>query len=256
MSDPNKIHKLVTLGCIAVIGFFLSFAIIAYTPLSNLIPGYPTAEVRNQQVRTAILIDSLERSIQRWEMYTENVRRVAYGQKPVQIDSLIRRFDRSSDEEDASSLAKSDSILRATVAEAEKFEVSDHNKRILEIEGLHFFKPINGYVLEAYSPSIHPYVLVTAKEGSQVNAVMDGNVIFTTWSEKDLWTIVVQHASGIVSIYRNNQTILKRAADHVSAGTAIAILGGSEANHTASPALHFELWQNGSPLDPASYINF
>lgn len=254
MANPNKIHKAVKWGSVALLGFAASFAIIAYTPLSGLIPGYPTAQVRDQQVRTALLIDSLERSIQRWELYTENLHRITLGEAPLQIDTLIRHMEDGDAASGADDLSAVDSVLRATVDMAEKFEISDHNKRNLEIEGLHFYKPLTGYVLEAYS-AVHPYVLITAREGSRVTSVLDGSVIFTSWSEKDLWTIVVQHESGIISIYKNNQKLLKNANDRVGAGTSIALLGGSEATHTESPALHFELWQNGVSIDPAAYIN-
>jgi murein DD-endopeptidase MepM/ murein hydrolase activator NlpD len=49
--------------------------------------------------------------------------------------------------------------------------------------------------------------------------------------------------------------LLKEVGDHVKAGEAIAIIGNS-GELSSGPHLHFELWRNGTPLDPEKYIVF
>ncbi len=263
MSKTNKIHidwelgkaeLAVVITSAVVVCFAIFFTIMAYTPLHNIIPGYPTASVRLQQVETAIRIDSLERSIRRWEIYSENLRNVIAGEKPMDIETIIGKAAAPDEQLDAITLDKTDSTLRAEVTEYERFDVSDRNKRNLQIEGIHFFKPINGTVSKSFDNALHPYIDITAPEGSTVKAALDGSVIYSEWTETYGWSIIIQHDNGILSIYRHNQKLLKNVADRVSAGTSIGLLGGSSLAEDCH--LQFELWQDGTPVDPTVYINF
>ena len=75
----------------AVILLLVNFCLIAVTPLRTFIPGYPDARSRQQAVRNAQRIDSLETQILRWELYTENLRRVvAASVADPAADSLLR----------------------------------------------------------------------------------------------------------------------------------------------------------------------
>lgn len=264
MSKTNKFHidwefgtpELVVLGISGIVLLFsLFYVLFAFTPLHNIIPGYPTASVMRQQVETAMRVDSLERSIRRWELYSENLRSVVAGGKTASIESIIRKVEGDSiATQDAGTLAATDSTLRALVTEQERFEVSDKNKRNLQIEGLHFFKPINGTVSKGFDNALHPYIDITAPQGSSVKSVLDGSVIYTEWTEADGWTIIIQHENNIISIYRHSEKLLKKVADNVSAGTAIGILGSTslmEGSH-----LQLEIWQDGAPVDPTIFINF
>jgi murein DD-endopeptidase MepM/ murein hydrolase activator NlpD len=59
----------------------------------------------------------------------------------------------------------------------------------------------------------------------------------------------------MVSIYKHNSELLKKVGNHVTAGEAIAIIGNS-GELTSGPHLHFELWHNGTPIDPEDYVAF
>jgi murein DD-endopeptidase MepM/ murein hydrolase activator NlpD len=48
---------------------------------------------------------------------------------------------------------------------------------------------------------------------------------------------------------------LKDDGDFVSAGEPIALYGNSGSISTG-PHLHFEMWYNGTPLNPEDYISF
>lgn len=254
--EPKRGELIFVLSAAAVLFFALSFVVVAFTPLRNLIPGYPSEQDIRQQAETAMQLDSLERSVYRWEIYSENLRRVVEGKRPIQIDSLIRQANIEFEEKSKIDLNAADSSLRSFVQEEEKFEISDQNKQLSQIEGIHFFKPLSGTVSRHYETAQHPYIDITAPEGSVVNAVLDGSVLYTSWNESDNWTIVIQHKNGIISIYKHNSKLLKSVADAVSAGTPIGLLGASANVANLDSHLHFELWQDGNPMDPASYIAF
>lgn len=120
---------------------------------------------------------------------------------------------------------------------------------------MHFFCPLKGVISQAYNPVSHPYVDITAPEGSVVKAILDGTVIYSGWSEDYGHTIQLQHEEDIVSIYKHNEKLLKKTGDKVTAGAPIALVGNS-GDLTTGTHLHLELWHQGSAVDPAKYINF
>lgn len=233
----------------------LIFIIIAYTPLKTFIPGYPDARSKRAAIQNAIRIDSLENVIYRWELYSENLKRVMEGEAPLKIDSLINDGIKNNSAADMKRLAERDSILREHVRQEEEFGISDRDKRNLPIEGLHFFTPLKGVISEGYDPAVHPFVDITAPSGSVVKATLDGTVIYAGWSEEAGYTIQLQHDGDIVSIYKHNEKLLKTTGDKVSAGSPIALVGNT-GNLSTGDHLHFELWHKGETVDPTKYINF
>jgi murein DD-endopeptidase MepM/ murein hydrolase activator NlpD len=246
---------------VAIVSFFvvltaIIYSIIAFTPVRTFIPGYPDAHSKRAAIQNAIRIDSLENVIYRWELYSENLRRVVEGEEPLKIDSLIQaRQSGSLSDADAADLALRDSLLRQKVNEEEQFDISDRDKRNLPIEGLHFFTPLKGVVSQNYVPVAHPYIDITAPEGSVVKAVLDGTVIYDGWNDESGYTLHIQHAGDIVSIYKHNQKLLKKTGEKVTAGSPIALVGNTGSLSTGDH-LHFELWYKGETVDPVKYINF
>lgn len=234
----------------------LIYSVIAYTPVREFIPGYPDAHSKRAALHNAMRIDSLETVIYRWELYSENLRRVVEGQEPLKIDSLINSRQKSGvSNEELAELALKDSLLRQQVREEEQFDISERNKRNLPIDGLLFFTPLKGVISQGYDPAIHPYVDVTAPSGSVVKATLDGTVIYDGWSDEDGYTIQLQHDGDIVSIYKHNEKLLKKTGDKVSAGMPIALVGNT-GNLSTGEHLHFELWHKGETVDPTKYISF
>lgn len=238
----------------AVVACTVIYCLVAFTPLRQTIPGYPNAKSRNEAVRNAIRIDSLETIVNRWEFYAENLRRVVDGQAPVNIDSLIRRS--SADSMAAVSqeaLAQSDTLLRRMVSETGRRDDAGAGGD-LRLEGRHFFAPVKGTVSKAFDSVLHPYLELTAPAGSTVLAVLDGTVIFSGWNDESGYTIGIQHAGDLVSVYKHNQKLLKGIGDRVSAGTPVGLAG--EAVEQAGGNLRFELWYKGESIDPAQHISF
>ena len=252
----NRTGFFVSVVTITVVLCAAIYSLIAFTPIRTFIPGYPDAQTKRAAIQNAIKIDSLESIIYRWELYSENLRRVVEGEQPVNVDSLIainRQQKEAARREEY--LNRQDSLLRKEVKEEEMFDISSRRQRNLPIEGMSFFVPLKGAISQGYDPVIHPYLDITAPKGSIVNAIADGTVIFDGWSEEAGYTIQIQHNGDIVSIYKHNEKLLKKTGDKVKAGTPIAMIGSTGLLSTGDH-LHFELWHKGENLDPTNYINF
>lgn len=232
------------------------FSIIAFTPVRTFIPGYPDARSKRAAIQNAIKIDSLENVIYKWGLYSENLKRVMEGMDPVMIDSMVNAgMAAKTAAADMKEIQKNDSLLREKVKEEEQFGISARTRRDLPIEGMHFFCPLKGVISQGYNPVTHPYIDITAPEGSVVKATLDGTVIYAGWSDDTGYTIQIQHEGDIVSIYRHNEKLLKRSGDKVTAGSPIALIGNT-GELTTGDHLHFELWHKGEAVDPTRYINF
>lgn len=230
------------------------FCLIAYTPIRTFIPGYPDAHSRRQAVQNSLRIDSLQTRILQWELYTENLRRVVAGEQPIRMDSLILSNQASHALVDSVYLAVRDSILRADVSTREQFNLTG-TRRNLPIEAMSFYTPLKGVLSTGFDRSLHPWVDITAPAGTPVMAVLDGTVVYTGWEEESGYTVAIQHKGDILSIYKNNQKVLRRTGDVVKGGTPVGMVASSS-SLTAGDHLHFELWYEGNAVDPAEYIGF
>lgn len=94
-------------------------------------------------------------------------------------------------------------------------------------------------------------LFIHANEGSDVKSVASGRVVFADWMRGFGNLIIVDHGSGYMSLYGNNQAVLKQVGDEVSAGDSIAAVGNSGGNE--SSGLYYELRRQSKPFDPLSW---
>ena len=233
--------------------------LISLTPLREFIPGYPNAQTRHAIVQNALKADSLEQSMKLWDFLLNNIQRIVVGMEPLdhqEITASNKLIDTSSTLFAKDSTTNSDSLLRQEVLKQEQLILKAQERKINQIEGLHFFSPVKGIVSNGFNIAInHPFIDIAAPANSAVSAVLDGTVILSTWTEETGYTIQIQHSNNLISIYKHNSKLLKKSGEKVKAGTVIALVGDtgslSSGNH-----LHFELWHKGVPIDPQLYINF
>jgi murein hydrolase activator len=95
-------------------------------------------------------------------------------------------------------------------------------------------------------------LLIAAGMGSPVRAVADGTVVFAEWMTGYGLIVIVDHGNGTLSLYANNETLLKNVGDTVSRGDTIARVGNS--GGLSQPGVYFELRRNGHPVNPAAWL--
>lgn len=95
---------------------------------------------------------------------------------------------------------------------------------------------------------------IKAPEGAEVRAVAGGRVVHADWMRGFGNLIIIDHGGEYLSIYGNNQTLLKRPGDTVRAGETIASAGNTGGNEESG--LYFELRHRGKAFDPAGWVRF
>jgi septal ring factor EnvC (AmiA/AmiB activator) len=95
-------------------------------------------------------------------------------------------------------------------------------------------------------------LFIRTEEGAEVKAVAAGMVVFAEWLRGFGNLIIVDHGSQYMTIYGNNQAILKRAGDAIKAGDVIASAGNTGGNEQSG--LYFEMRHQGRAFDPLGWV--
>lgn len=94
-------------------------------------------------------------------------------------------------------------------------------------------------------------VLIKAGGGSEIHAVARGRVIYAGFLRGYGMLAIVNHGKGWMSMYGNNETLLRDVGDQVEAGETI---GTASAPTGVNTGVYFELRKDGKPVDPRSWL--
>ena len=95
-------------------------------------------------------------------------------------------------------------------------------------------------------------LFIRAQAGQPIRAVADGRVVFADWLRGFGNLMILDHGSGYMSLYGNNESLLKQLGDAIRSGDTIASAGNSGGNQESG--LYFELRHQGKPLDPLGWV--
>jgi septal ring factor EnvC (AmiA/AmiB activator) len=89
--------------------------------------------------------------------------------------------------------------------------------------------------------------------GSDVKAVANGRVVFAEWMRGFGNLLIIDHGDSYLSIYGNNESLLKQVGEAVKGGETVATVGNSGGN--LESGLYFELRHQGQPIDPMKWAS-
>lgn len=257
----TRLNVFIVLGTTTILLIVLTTLLIALTPLREYIPGYTDLELYQKVYELQNKADSLERSFAQKDLYFQNLRNIIEG-KPIQNEIVIDTSGNSTINYDSITLTRSeeDSILRQEYENQNRYSIyfNDVNTstEVSNMGNLAFFSPVSGIVTTHFSLAENHFGIdIVAKENETIKATLDGTVILSDWTVETGYVIAIQHQRNYVSFYKHNSALLKKVGSFVKAGDPIAIIGES-GELTTGPHLHFELWYNGSAINPLDYMTF
>ncbi|MBN1781420.1 M23 family metallopeptidase [bacterium] len=118
--------------------------------------------------------------------------------------------------------------------------------------------PIEGYLTTHfqkrswYYTRAHQGIDIAAEKGSVIRAAGSGVVILANWTPDLGHTVIIDHGYGFYSYYGHAMRLLVSQGMRVAKGESIALLGSS--GISSAPHLHFEIWKDGEPLDPETFL--
>ena len=251
----RPLRVFVVTGLSILLLIILTTLLIAFTPLKEYIPGYADVKMQRRVFNLVLKADSMERALAARDAYIENIRDIVNGNvntaEPPRQSAGTVRYDTVQQ-------------LRKSVADANlRKEIESQNPLSLQaspspggISGFLFFPPLKGTVTTRFDATRkHFGIDIVSNANESIKATLDGTVILSNFTSETGYVIAVQHGNNLLSFYKHNSALLKKAGDYVKAGEVIAIIGNSGELSTG-PHLHFELWYNGSPMDPQKYVAF
>jgi murein DD-endopeptidase MepM/ murein hydrolase activator NlpD len=242
----------------SIIGLIiLTTYIIAFTNLREYIPGYADVGMKRNLIFLNLKTDSLTQKIIAQQQYINNLNQVINGKAGAFSDADTNTNTTLIDSVTPQKSA-ADSQLRHLIEAQDQFDLDfiSQQKQQSGIAGFSYFTPISGTITETFNPALkHFGVDVVAAPNEAVKSTLDGTVVFAGFTSATGYVIAVQHGGNLFSIYKHNAGLLKSVGDFVSAGDAIAIIGNS-GELSNGPHLHFELWYNGSAVNPVDYMSF
>ena len=205
-----------------------SFMLIYVTPLKEYFRGYTSIELRENAVENSMKLDSLESLYISQSKYIRSLKDLLSG------NISFEELDQNSKNIDVNSL---------------ELEIVKTNRDVL-------FPPVKGVFSSGFDyESKHYGVDIAMPENSPVHSISEGIVVFAEWTSETGFVIILEHLNGLTSIYKHNSSIIKTQGDRIETGEIIAFTGNT-GSLTTGPHLHFELWYQGEPVDPESYIEF
>ena len=242
-------------GLIIII-FITLLLLMSYTSILDILPGYRTdAEKREAHLRESIMrLDIMERNMSEILAYNEAVATIMGGSTPtihstVMTDTI--RYDKS-----RILPTRADTLLRAAL-ESTTGDYSLSNTKPLKSEAAMFSSPMRGSITRNFDAPESSYdVAIMSIDGDDsVMAVENGTVIGTVEHGQGIGSVTIQHGGGYISVYKQLGEILVRKGQTVQSGAVIGRLNTPEAEEQ-NTTLEFELWRDGTAVDPERYILF
>lgn len=125
-----------------------------------------------------------------------------------------------------------------------------------------FSSPLNYLTVTcAYGWRIHPIwgdkrfhtgVDLAANQGDPIYAIASGTVTTATYSDAYGYNVSISHGSGYGSMYAHMTNYVVSAGDYVTQGQVIGYVGST--GWSTGPHLHFEIYVNGSTVNPMDYV--
>ena len=241
-----------------VIVFATLLLLMAYTSLLDTLPGYRTkAERLNDELTESIMrLDAMEHNISDILAYNEAVAQIMGGSTPTLHSTVMTdtiRYDKS-----RILPTRADSLLRDAL-ERTTGEYSLSNTKPLKAEAAMFSTPLRGSITRQFDApeSSYDLAIISIDGDDSVMAVENGTVISIDDIVEGKYCVMIQHTGGYISVYKGLGEILVRKGQTVQSGSVIGRLRGANSNGTESNGeLIFELWRDGTAVDPERYILF
>ena len=251
----TRLNVFVLGSIFAIFLITITYLIIAFTPLREYIPGYSSTALKKKATELSFKTDSLQQIIVMNDLYYGSIRKVLKGDVSsvdFNRDSIIDAVKLEASEVDLAPTAE-DSLLREKVDKEDKYNLFESATTATNFV---LFPPVNGTISQHYNLEEKHYAVdVVVPKDTPVKATADGIVIFSEWTAGTGYVIILEHSYGLISVYKHNAGLTKSQGDLVKAGEVIAIAGNTGELSTG-PHLHFELWNDGYPINPTNFIDF
>ena len=96
-------------------------------------------------------------------------------------------------------------------------------------------------------------LFIRGSSGQEVRAVASGQVVYADWMRGFGNLMIIDHGQSYLTIYGNNESLLKQVGDKVASGDTVATVGNSGGSQDSG--LYFEIRHQGKAFDPMRWVS-
>lgn len=230
-------------GGFIVVFAFLFYALIAFTPLKTvLVPDFSSYESRENARVARFKADSLTQVMRSQEKYYADLKLILSGSGPV---SNLTDTTKLAEVDLNYQTSEIENKIRAELSQTSG--MTQYRRKTNSMGGSILFPPVEGeYSFVSNSNQVNWKCGVN----ETVKSILDGTIIETSFSPVDGNRILVQHADGLVSVYKNLKSVSVSMGKKVKAGETL----GLPQVKNGSGELLFEIWKNGGAENVQAYF--
>lgn len=261
ITNPNTFKQILSFKSNLIRVFSLLFIILLLTSLFSifLVGGFDyffssdsLSINRNKLEEQGEKIAKLYSKIESQQSYITNIKSILNNE--IQAQHNIDSLEEKRIEIDISKMHSKQTVPEKKNSEKVKQDMST-NLSIKNNSILYFGNPVKGIISQEFDSKNHYGIDVVTEKDQIVKSCLAGTIIYTGFTHKDGYIVIVKHLGGYISIYKHNKIVLKKIGTKVQLGDPISIIGNTGEN-TDGPHLHFELWHDQRPVNPIEYMSF
>ena len=165
-----------------------------------------------------------------------------------QQQEIISNIDETIDE-----IALMKTYINSIIGTEESHNLNEKNVRYMITNNIPSVKPAKGLISREYDiDTKHFGIDIVNEVSTPIFSIADGLVVFSDFSKDFGNFLIIDHQNGYLSHYYHNEDLFFNKGDKVLAGDIIAKMGNT--GMSSGPHLHFEIWKDGTPINPNTFF--
>ena len=230
---------LIIAACIAI-----GIATVWFTPLKTRLPGYMKESQRSASADMLLRLDSIVEVNEMNQRYLDNIMAII-GSDTIQTDSIAGNYRHGHFTPDSLSSA-SEKEIQYVLSIQQKKEGKQSSLEAPENGRINISNLNGDWETIGVTPTTKK-MKIKVPSKSEIGSIGDGIILLITPQGKEIYSVMVQHPSGYISLISGLTQIAVKEGEAVKAA---ALLGKSNGE-----LITIQMWRNGMGLNPGDYSN-
>jgi len=248
---PQKLWRLYFASLFLMV--VIALLLFMFTPLGNFVYNQEDERLRESVIEISQKVEALKDSLNARDLQLAEIQEILAEGKDTtfNVGMQVQANNQPANEQSSSEQKAITGVNAYEMISKNEIIFSSLFKRAPEFPT---FYPVNGTLTRGYNPDNGHYGIdIATKNNIPFKALADGAVINQDWTANYGYVIQVQHNNGIISIYKHASSVSKNIGDVILKGEILGTVG-DVGILSSGPHLHLEIWKNGVPQNPNSYL--
>ena len=232
----------------------ITSSILYITPLGNSFFYRENTELREKAVEISRQVQNLQDSLRLRDQQFKDIKQVIAESVDTSFNISMSGFD---DDESINETVDTPKGSKPSSSLIKMISGNDIIRSQSLFEGPEFpaSYPLEGLLTREFNPTAKHYGIdIAGSEGDLFHSVASGIIISSEWTINFGYVLSIQHNNGYMSIYKHSSDLFKEKGDIINKGELLGRIS-DKGTISSGPHLHFELWKDGTALDPKLFLS-